>query len=80
MIEPIIINPSCLCVNQQGGLLRGVHGEGEEDGKVVRHKVREEETEERPQSGERDRRVEEVNICPAVKCGKDSHRSAPCLR
>lgn len=42
----------CLCVNEQGGILRGVHGEREEDGKVVRHEVCEEETEKRPQSGE----------------------------
>ena len=77
-----------VCVNQQGGVLRGVHGEGEEDGKAVRHEVREEETEERPQSGERDRRVEEVKSSWAVsfhfwcllssQCGKDSHRSASC--
>lgn len=50
----------CLCVHEQGGVLRGVHGEGEEDGQNVCHEVCEEETEERPQSGERDRCAEKV--------------------
>lgn len=49
-----------MCVNEQGGVLGGVHGEGEEDGEVECHEVREEETENRPQSGEWDRRVEKV--------------------
>lgn len=47
-------------VVQQRCLLRGVHGEGEEDGKDVCHEVREEETEERSQPGERDHCAEKV--------------------
>lgn len=50
---------SCL---EQGCVLRGVHGEGEEDGEDVCHEVCEEETEERSQPGERDRRAEKVGF------------------
>lgn len=56
------VSNGSLCVVKQGRLLRGLHGEGEEDGKDVRHEVCEEETEEGPQSGERDQRVEKVNL------------------
>lgn len=45
----------CLCVNEQWGILRGLHGEGEEDGKKFRHEVCEKETEEGSESGEWDR-------------------------
>lgn len=51
---------------KQGGVLRGVHGEGEEDGKDVCHEVCEEETENRPQSGERDHCDEKVNFFLSV--------------
>lgn len=42
----------CLCVNEQWGILRGLHGEGEEDGKNICHEVCEKETEEGSESGE----------------------------
>ena len=53
-----------LFVDKQGRLLRGLHGEGEEDGKDVRHEVCEEEAEKRPEPGERDLCPEKVNFSP----------------
>lgn len=61
----------------QGRVLRGVHGEGEEDGKDVCHEVCEEETEERSQPGERDRRAEKVwffSCCVSVRLTVKSHK------
>lgn len=51
-----------MCAIPQRGLLRGVHGEGEEDWEDVRHEVCEEETESRPQSGKRDQCVKKVSF------------------
>lgn len=42
----------CVCVFIQGGVLRGVHGEGEEDRQAVCHEVCEEEAEKYSESGE----------------------------
>lgn len=47
----------------QRGILRGLHGEREEDWKDVCHEVCQKEAEEGPEPGERDRCVEKV-ICP----------------
>lgn len=60
----IMVPALCLCVGVliQGRVLRGVHGEGEEDRQAVCHEVCEEEAEEYSESGERDCRVEKVGV------------------
>lgn len=64
-----------LCLNPQRGLLRGLHGEGEEDWEDVCNEVCEEETEDRPQSGKRDQCVKEVSASVTMMSTRVAHSS-----
>lgn len=73
------MSPCLLCAVRQRGLLRGLHGQGEEDWQDVRHEVCEEETENRPQPGKRDQRVTKVSSSttplPSLICVENFEKS-----